>query len=724
MLNEYIDIFRRRRHVVMQAFALAFGVGVIITLFTAPTYRAVAYLLVEAPSNKINQVDASNPLSEIFSANQTYKIETQVRLLQSKDLLESTAKKLNAVLPRLTVKSLRDTDIIEVAAEGTNPVLASDAANTLLQTYIDEVADVNGQQVKQALSFTEAGAAKAQSDLEETERRLSDFKQRHKVAELDKNRDAQITVVGTLLANYDDLQAKLAAMRSQIAVTKKQMADEPLTETAAVSDAADPTLQGMENQIVGLEAERSGLLKRYTPINQKVAALDAQIAVLRAHLAGQRASFAARNERKNPTYAALRDRLLQYEMQISGLAAEAASTASRLVAARQRLDSFPSWEVELSRLQRQLEIGKMNYALLSAKREDLRLRDQTRHVTARIMEKATPPNAPVRPNHLQNILLGAFLGLAIGTLLALLQEYLDDRINSVEEAERVLQLPSLGLIPLVDEVGLRQLRSASAFSPIAEAYRGLRTNINFASVDNPVRTLMLTSTSPSEGKSMSVTNLAAVMAMDGRRVIVVDSDLRRPTIHKLFKLRQSPGLTDVLVGSHSISQALQATDIPNVKVITSGTQAPNPAELLGSEAMAHFVDAIREAADIVLFDSPPTLAVSDAILLSARMDGVLFVVSPGETKRGNARQALSLLARARPNVLGTVLNKLDTAGRGYYGQYYTSYAPISQLEDQSDAEPSETPVASVNGQTPQRSGASRNALPLDARDNGIWEDKS
>jgi len=295
------------------------------------------------------------------------------------------------------------------------------------------------------------------------------------------------------------------------------------------------------------------------------------------------------------------------------------------------------------------------------------------------MQKAQVPQSPTR-SRTQFMLLGAFLGLALGILLSLLQEYLDDRINSIDEAERLLQLPSLGLIPVIEEEGLRKVR-AKTFSPITEAYRSLRSNMNFASVDSPLRTLMITSTSPGEGKSMTASNLATVVAMDGKRVILVDADLRRPTVHKLFNINKTPGLTDVLVGTHTISEVIKTTSIPNVSVITAGTQAPNPAELLGSEAMAHFVEAIKELADFVLFDAPPTLAVSDPVLLSARMDGVLFVISIGETKKGGARQGLSLLARARSNVLGTVLNKLDLNGQGYYGRYYSSYSPTQEEGD-------------------------------------------
>ncbi len=695
MLNEYIDIFHRRRNIILQAFALAFGVSVVIALFLPPKYQAKAYLLVDAPTYKINQVDASNPLSELFLVNQTYKIETQVRLLQGNDIIETVSKKLRTPvekLPKVSVKAIRDTDIIEVSTTHTNPVLAADTANFILKTYIADIADANGQQIRSALDFTKTGALKAQADLEAAERQLKGFKQRYRVTELDKNRDSQITALYALKDKYQDIQSRLAAEKAQIAEIKRQISEEPITDSSILTDSADTNVQATENQIAALEAERAGLLTRYTPNNVKVVAVDAQIANLRVHLSEQRSSFTSRNQRKNPLYNALRDRLLQSQEDASSFATQAAEISRQMAIAQQRLESFPSWELELSRLQRQLDISKANYALLTAKREDLRLREQASRVPARIMESARPPEIPTQ-SRLSYMILGAALGLGIGILLALLQEYLDDRINTVDEAERILQLPSLGIIPMVEESGIRLLRNRN-YSPIAEAYRTLRTNINFASVDNPIRTLMMTSTSPGEGKSMTTSNLACVIAMDGKKVILVDTDLRRPTVHKLFGLKKKPGLTDILVGTHTIGQALQQTEVPGVMVITSGTLAPNPAELLGSEAMGNFIEAVREAADMVLFDAPPTLAVSDPALLSSRMDGVLFVISHGETKRGAARQAISTLTRARANTIGFVLNKADSTGRGYYGgHYYYSYTSLPE-SDQDDKEESSASLPS------------------------------
>jgi capsular exopolysaccharide synthesis family protein len=224
---------------------------------------------------------------------------------------------------------------------------------------------------------------------------------------------------------------------------------------------------------------------------------------------------------------------------------------------------------------------------------------------------------------------------------------------------------------MIEEEGLRMIRDISTFSPLMESYRSLRTNINFAAVGSSLRTMIVTSSVPAEGKSTTVANLAMAMAMEGKRVIIVDADLRRPSQHKLFKADSSPGLTDILLETHRVEQVLRPTNVEGVRILPAGTPPPNPAELLGSAAMMSLIENLKEMADIVLFDSPPALAVADSVVLSSRVDGVLLVIAFGETKKANTRRALEQLGRANAHVLGTVLNRMEGPSSGYYyGKYY------------------------------------------------------
>ena len=261
-----------------------------------------------------------------------------------------------------------------------------------------------------------------------------------------------------------------------------------------------------------------------------------------------------------------------------------------------------------------------------------------------------------------------------------------------------MRLPNLGHVPLVEEEGLRLIRDISTFSPLMESYRSLRTNINFAAVGTKLRSLVVTSSVPAEGKSTTAANLAMAMALDGKRVIIIDADLRRPSLHKLFRLESSPGLTDILVGTHEIADVIKPSGVDNVSVISAGSPPPNPAELLGSAKMGELITELESLADIVLFDSPPTLAVADSIVLAARTNGVLLVIGYGETKKTNSRNAVAALQRANARVLGTVLNRVEGPSSGYYyGKYYVPASVESTRATRPVTDTNTRGIEAVNG---------------------------
>ncbi|MEA3351047.1 MAG: polysaccharide biosynthesis tyrosine autokinase, partial [Chloroflexota bacterium] len=295
---------------------------------------------------------------------------------------------------------------------------------------------------------------------------------------------------------------------------------------------------------------------------------------------------------------------------------------------------------------------------------------------------AIPPEKPVRPRVLMNTALAAVVGgmLAVGAIFLI--EALDDTIKNPDEVTRHLGLPILGTI-LRHEDNDDPIVVDSPRSPTAEAFRSLRTNIQYASVDYPIRTLLITSPSAGVGKSTIATNLGIVLAQGGSSTVLVDSDMRRPTIHKLLKLPNRLGLSSLFVHQSLVTGEVKlpdgvvqsATKVEGFSLIPSGKLPPNPSELLASEKMSNLIQRLKEEADIIVIDSPPVMAVTDATVLAPRVDGVLLIIKPGQTKLEAARQTVEQLRRVRANLLGVVLNEVDpkSSRYGYYNRYDRKY---------------------------------------------------
>ena len=292
---------------------------------------------------------------------------------------------------------------------------------------------------------------------------------------------------------------------------------------------------------------------------------------------------------------------------------------------------------------------------------------------------ATPPLIPVRPKVLINTLLAALIAMimAIGGILAL--DSLDDTIKTPEDVVNKLGIPIVGVIFRYEEQQPGLITQAQPRSPISEAFRALRTNVQYANVDTPLRMIMVTSASPREGKSIIAANLAVVLAQGGIRVTgikvtLIDADLRRPTLHKWFTVDNQNGLTHLIVQPQiNLNGILKETKTRGLTVLTAGDLPPNPSEMLGSNKMSNIIQEIKKIQDVIIVDTPPVLAVADAAVLAPAMDGVLFVIQPGVTTFSAARQAIEQLKRVGANLVGVVLNNVDLRGSRYAYYYRNSY---------------------------------------------------
>ncbi|MEM7128359.1 MAG: polysaccharide biosynthesis tyrosine autokinase [Chloroflexota bacterium] len=344
-------------------------------------------------------------------------------------------------------------------------------------------------------------------------------------------------------------------------------------------------------------------------------------------------------------------------------------------------------EIEIGQLRNALTFSQNNYANLLRNFEEIRLEEARSQDTIIVTEPARIPRSPIRPRVLVNTLLAAVVGAMLALGLVFLIEYLDDRVKSPKAVRRLFNLPFLGAISYIDNTApkgtpdQKLITLTEPRNPISEAYRGIRTNLQFSNIDSQVRSLVVTSSEPGEGKSTTAANLAIVLAQSGMSVALIDADLRRPSLHTIFRVSQRPGLIDTLLSDDTSKLRYSPQrNIKNLLITPCGQRPPNPSELLGSKRMKHLIEGLQEQVDLVILDAPPLLAVTDAQILSAYVDGVLFVVDSA-TKRKAIRQAVESLRQVNANILGFVMNRMTRSDDGdyYYYSYYYDENPRTNI---------------------------------------------
>ncbi len=337
----------------------------------------------------------------------------------------------------------------------------------------------------------------------------------------------------------------------------------------------------------------------------------------------------------------------------------------------------------LDQIQAALTQYQQIYSNLVSNLEAIRLASMSSTTNIVQVEQALPSTIPVRPKPLIDMAVGGIFGLLLASGFAFVTEYLDDTLRSPEEVSEILKLPVLGYIGDMDRPKMRDNKRrnlpyvlAQPRSPVTEAFRSLRANLEYVDLDEPVRTLVVTSSSLSEGKTTIATNLAIVMSQMGRKVILIDADLRRPRVHKALGISNVMGLSDVLRNHATIQEVAQPWGNTNLMVITSGSLPPNPAEVLSSDRMVNVMNDLKNVVDMVILDSPPSL-LADAAVLAARADGVLLVVQSNKTQMNQAMAMIEQLKRVGARVVGVALNRINSHETYYYYsdlKKYTSYA--------------------------------------------------
>jgi capsular exopolysaccharide synthesis family protein len=588
----------------------------------------------------------------------------------------------DAVRANLVVEPVEKTNLVRIRFTHSDPVIAMKVANTLADVF--RVNDV----MRETYGSTDAADKLAQHIAELQLKIKQGEGQRIEVLKnsgLPLNPKAQ--GINITLERLQTLSGQLLA--AEMERKNIQAAYKAALETKDSNDIwsipevlGDPIVQNARSKIRDLEQARSAMLVQYTPEWPEVKKIDEQI------------KHVEREMKKSPVeiITAMKARLDAAEKKVGKLRQD--YDHEREDANKQGLS-----EIQMSNLNQELETNKQFYNTLYQRQKELELTSNDKFNNISIAAPARQPRAPIGPKRVRNIVIALLLSLGAGIGLAFLLDYLDDTLKSIEDVDRHVHLPTLALIPAPraermllrgrgavaaeDDDGNMAASDNTALalikdvrSPITEAYRHLRTSLLLSSAGQPPKTMLVTSSQPSEGKTTTAINTAVMLAQTGAEVLLLDCDLRRPRIHTHFGMTNARGVTNFLSGETDLEALIQTYDkLPNLKVLTSGPVPPSAAELLGSDEMRKLLYALGERFAHIVIDSPPAISFTDASILSTMVDGVILVVHGGRSSRAVVRRAKQQLLDVGAHIFGIVLNnvKLESGDSYYYAGYYSGY---------------------------------------------------
>jgi capsular exopolysaccharide synthesis family protein len=696
-LRAYWRTLVRHRWVIGSVFAAAVLLTMIFTLRQTKIYTATATIIIEVSAPKVlNQQEVQDVVETGVSGYWMSKeyFETQYKVIQSRAVAQRVVEKLqlgrdlrflgldqlkdpgrieaaiakldpiDALQRRLQILPVKDSRVVRVQISDRDPKWAATLANAVAEAYITENLSVKTNTTQGASNWLEQQLSDLEAKLGKSSKELFAFKQAHDIVATTWE-DRQGMVTQQLVAINDALtrarvqKATLEARSEQIAALGDALEKgEPSGEAFAIV-AASRTVQELKVRLAEASVECAGMRDLYLKDFPKLQACEARLAAARNGLRQEVRTIlnAARAEYSE---------VVQTERKLVGL----------LTATKSDAFGFNQYEQGYLELKRAHDNNQRLYDLVLQRLKDASVTGMMQMSNVRILDRAEPPDRPSSPQPLRNLALAMLVGLAGGVGLAFLLEMLDTTITTREQVEERLGLAFLGIIPSIE--GNKEDKERDLFvhanprSAAAECLRSIRTNLLFMSPDKPLKTIVITSAGPSEGKTTTATALAEVMADGGNRVLIVDADMRRPQLHKVFEISNEVGLSSLILGEGRLDEVIKTSVVPNLSVLPCGPVPPNPAELLHTEGFARLLEAMAQRYDRVIIDSPPAGVVADAVVISTKVDGTLMVLKAGQTSRDAAVRAVRSIADVNGRIFGAVLNDLDLSDQRY-GQYYQYY---------------------------------------------------
>jgi exopolysaccharide transport family protein len=728
-LREYLRVLIKRKWLVIGCVVGIFAVVAIASLRQTPVYEAVGQIVVNKADSNVITFKDSVPVVDYYDQSD---LDTEVRILQSDllalqvirqlnldkrpefgghpeqkqpnlvaDPLQNDSNRTSALLGafrgNLRVALIPNTRIIEIHYNSTDPQLAASSVNTLAATYVEQNFKTKFESTMQASDWLSKQLVDLQMKVETSQEKLVRYQKEHEILGIDDKQNIITEKLDEL--NKEMTTAESDRMQKEAVYRQTQSNDPEVVAAAIIADTAGggngaTLLDKLREQQATLRIQSAELSTQLGPAYPKVAQLNSQLKEI--------------------------DREVQWEVNkaVDHLRGEYQAALQRETMLResfekqkQEANKLNESSIEYSLLKRDVDSNRTLYEGLLEKLKEAGVTAGLRSNNFRIINAARVPTAPSEPNIPRNLAFALVLGIISGVGLAFLLENMDNTVRTPEQAQAISALPSLGMIPLGSKSGNRgpsgarltltsskeaveMVTQVRPQSQMAESYRALRTSLLLSNLGAPPKVVMVTSARPQEGKTTTSINTAIVLAQKGTRVLLIDADLRRPSVHKTLGMGPRSGLSNVLTGTATLQQTITASPVlPNLFILPAGSPPPNPAELLASAHMRDLLVELREQYDHIVIDTPPTLSVTDAVVLSPRADATILVIRSGQTTKQALRRSRDILMQVNAHVAGVLLNAVDLTSpdyyyyyeyQGKYGHYYQE-EPVESVEEQAKA---------------------------------------
>jgi capsular exopolysaccharide synthesis family protein len=627
----------------------------------------------------------SNPVDTESEIIRSYPIV--IKTITTLNLTNDQGKQISLenFLTKLKLKTIRGTDVIQLSYRSTNPQEAADVVNSLMKYYLESNIRTNRTEARSAREFLDRQLPEVEKRVTKAEMTLRRFKENNRVVALDVEAKTGLESLGKLDEAITRSQGELAAAytRSVALQDKMKATTQEAFDLSALSQS--PGVQQVLTEYQKTQYDLAKARTLYTSDNPKVVNLVMQEASLKdllekrvAQTVGSSKSLPQQNLQVGELKQALTQDLVKSEVERLALTNQIGELRKVFIINRRRLDSLPRLEQQQLQLQRQLSVAQLTYQEFLKQFQLVAVLENQNVGNSRIISQALVPERPVSPKIPLNLALGGCLGILLGAGTALLLESMNQSLKNVEEANRLLGFPLLGMIPLYGGKNPKNQEESrgelplldNIYSPVSTSFEMLQTNLGFTLSDKQLRVILVTSSTSGEGKSFMAANLCLAAAHVGRRVLLVDADMRRPRQHRIWETPNLLGLSNILAGQAQLKNTVQEVS-PLVDLLPVGKIPPNPVTLLDSQRMADLVEEASNNYDFVIIDTPPLTAVTDPLIVGKYVDGLLLVVRPGKVEYSAVNAAKSLLTQAKLPILGMVVNGIVKES-GYGGYYYSS----------------------------------------------------